>query len=74
MGGGEVKNSGPLGLLNPFSHFLIPPYIIPLFFQANILVTSGKAEDSSDVIIWEPLDQNWNMVARFLSLESLRDK
>ena len=36
-------------------------------------MTSGKAEDSSDVIIWEPLDQNWSMVASFLSLEVLRE-
>lgn len=37
-------------------------------------MSSGKAENSSDVIIWETLDQNCNIVASFLSPEALRDK
>lgn len=37
-------------------------------------MTSGKAENSSDVIIWELLDQNWNMVANVLGPEAKRNK
>lgn len=45
----------------------------PPFFQTNILIIHGKAEDYSDVIS-EPLDKNWKMVASFLSPEAVGDK